>query len=124
MKYLSKIYAEALIDLLLEKDREEEKQSIIANFLKFVKKNGDESSLKKIFEACQKLYLKRIGKKKITFEVARSNKNNEDILKSTIEAGDIIEERINPEIIAGVKIIVDEERQLDCSLLKKIKNLY
>ena len=46
------------------------------------------------------------------------------MLKDFFKKGDSIEEKINPEIIAGVKIVIDHEKQLDVSLQKKLQQLF
>ena len=43
--------------------------------------------------------------------------------KSFIKKGDIVQEKINPALVAGVKIIVDGNRQLDLSLLSKLNKI-
>ncbi len=122
MKYPVKIYSKSLAQALVgKKDKEQEK--ILSNFVFLVKKNRDGSKLKKILEDAQSLYLKKIGRDKIVFEFARSKDNYLKILKSIVEEGDVAEEKINPELIAGVKIIVNGEKQFDYSLANKIKNI-
>ncbi len=122
MKYPVKIYSKSLAQALVgKKDKEQEK--ILSNFVFLVKKNRDGSKLKKILEGAQNLYLKKIGKDKIVFEFARPKDNYLKILKSIVKEGDVAEEKINPELIAGVKIIVNGEKQFDYSLANKIKNI-
>lgn len=38
--------------------------------------------------------------------------------------GDIVEEKINPILVAGLKVIVNGERQLDMSLAHKLNNIF
>ena len=65
--------------------------------------------------------LVKSGNKKIVLEMARQNKV---ILKSVIKKNDVVEEKINPELIAGIKIIIDNERQLDFSLKNKLDKIF
>ena len=46
-----------------------------------------------------------------------------DLFSKFIKKGNIVEEKIAPELIAGVKIIIDNEKQLDQTFLKKINSL-
>jgi F0F1-type ATP synthase delta subunit len=122
MKYPVKIYSKSLVGALTGK-KEKEQEKVLSNFVSLVKKNRDESKLKKILEDAHSLYLKKIGKDKIVFEFARSKENYLKILKSVAKEGDVVEERINPELIAGVKIIINGEKQFDYSLARKLKNI-
>ena len=125
MRYPPKIYAQALLDFLLAKTTVQENQRITDNFLKFLEKNGDMGKIEKIIDSAKNLFVKKTGKKRIVFETARNIKeNSKNLLKSLIKEGDIVEEKINPGIIAGVKITVNDERQLDASILNKIKKLF
>lgn len=122
MKYPVKIYSKSLVEALVgKKDGEQEK--IILNLISLVKKNRDEFNLKKILEETQTFYLKKIGRNKIVFKFARPKENYSKILKSVARDGDVVEEKINPELIAGAKIIVNGERQFDYSLAKKINKI-
>jgi len=54
-------------------------------------------------------------------------KNSDGKKKSLLHfthAEDTIEEKVNPELIAGVKITIDEESQLDFSLRRKLDGLF
>jgi F0F1-type ATP synthase delta subunit len=122
MKYPVKIYSKSLAQALVGK-KEKDQEKILSNFVSLVKKNRDGSKLKKILEDAELIYLKKVGRDKIMFEFARPNKNNLKFVKSVAKEGDVVQERINSELIAGVKIIVNGEKQFDYSLANKIKNI-
>jgi len=129
MKYPAKIYAKALAELALKEEETRpqagKEREIVHNFLNLLKKNNDFSGAKKIIELAQKIYFKKTGKKKIVLEVARKlNKDNKKLLWALAKKDDLIEERINPDLIAGVKIIVNEEKQFDQSVLNKLKKIF
>jgi F0F1-type ATP synthase delta subunit len=123
MKYKSKDYAIALMEVLAESKTDEKKTS--QGFIKLLERQGDLSKAKEIIEITEFLLAKKNGKKSVIFETARRLSENQKntLLKST-EKGDIVKEKINPELIAGVKIIVDNEKQLDQTMFKKINNLF
>jgi F0F1-type ATP synthase delta subunit len=123
MKYKTKDYAKALADILSEKKIDEKK--ISGGFIKLLERQNDLKKSKEIIELAEFLLAKKNNKKLVTFETARklSEAQRKMLLKST-EVGDIIKEKINPELMAGVKIIVDNEKQLDQTLLKKINSLF
>ena len=123
MKYPPEIYASAFIDIATGKTKKEE-SALIENFLSAIKKNGDMAKIKRIFSATETMMRKKTGRKKWTLEIARPMKGINKFLKNIIGPSDITEEKINPEIIAGIKITEDEERQFDASLQKKLKDLF
>lgn len=112
MKYQAKIYAKALADLLSSNKEDE----IVDNFLKLLEKNRDMSKAGKIIELARNIYAKKSGKKIITIETARKI--------GKIIKGDIVEEKITPELIAGVRITINNEKQLDNSISAKLKKIF
>ncbi|MDP2909784.1 MAG: F0F1 ATP synthase subunit delta [bacterium] len=121
MKYPIKIYARSLAELLVGRDKKQQ-EAILNNFIILVKKNRDGSKLKKILDLAQLAYLKKTGRSRVVFECARTGSDLKT-LKSILKEGDIAEERMNPNLIAGVKVIIDGEKQFDCSLANKLKNI-
>jgi len=134
MKYKTKDYAKALADILSDPafakatagdEKKIDENKISGGFIKLLERQNDLKKSKEIIELAEFLLAKKNNKKLVTFETARklSEAQRKMLLKST-EAGDIIKEKINPELMAGVKIIVDNEKQLDQTLLKKINSLF
>ena len=120
MKYKPKQYAEALVDLLLSKKADEKK--ISDNFLKLLKKNGDMKKAGEIMALAENLLLKKTGNKKVILETARKTDTKDFISKFT-KKGDIVKEKIKPELIAGLKITTDN-KQLDFSLKNKLNKMF
>lgn len=121
MKYTPKIYARAFVEVF---DLAPEKQDeMLRNFLSLIRKNNDQHLYKKIYQQTEKLARGKSGKRKVVVETARPVKND-DVVKKIVKNDDIVEKRINPDLIAGVKIVVDDERQFDGSMAKKIKSLF
>lgn len=119
MKYKSKIYAQALVDSLSDKVNQ---KKITDNFLKLLEKNGDMKKAREIILQAEQLFLKKTGNKKVVLEVARKV-NTKDFTKNFIKKGDLVKEKINAKLIAGVKILINNERQLDNSLLGKLNKI-
>ena len=93
---------------------------VISTFLE----NGDLNKLKEIVALAEDLFIKKTGRRKIIVETARKTKTKQrELIDSIAQKGDIVNERINPEIIAGIKITINDE-QLDLSMQKKIQNLF
>ena len=123
MKYPSTIYAKALAELILDKKNALDFKKITKGLFSLMQKNGDVSKAKEIFALAESMLLKKSGHKKITLEIAR-NANIKNMMKVFSKAGDSIEEKINPKIIAGVKISIDGVKQLDLSLQKKLGEIF
>jgi len=118
-----KLYAKALAEVLVKKDVNEKK--VVDNFVKLLISSGLEKKSKEILELAEEIFLKKQGKNKITFEVARRlTAENRASLKKYIKEGDVVKERINHELIAGVKIIINNEKQFDNSMLSKLNNIF
>jgi len=122
MKYKSKIYAKALVDSLTTLKPANDKK-IVVNFIKLLQKNQDTKKTKEILALTEKLLLKKTGNKKVVLEVARKI-DTKNIIKSFTKKGDSIQEKINPALVAGVKIMIDGDKQLDLSLQRKLENIF
>jgi F0F1-type ATP synthase delta subunit len=119
MKYSAYMYAKALVEVL--SDPKVNDESAAQNFLALVKKNNDEGHLKKILEEASRFARGRGGVRKVTVESARELKvTQKDLVKRFIKPGDVVEERIDPELIAGIRIILNDELQFDGSLKNKL----
>jgi F0F1-type ATP synthase delta subunit len=116
-----KKYAEALANALSDKNVDEKVAA--KNFVKLLQRNADLKKTRQILALASMLLLKKTGNRKIVLETARPLDSNK-FAKSFVKKGDLVEEKINPSLIAGVKIIVDGEKQLDFSLLKKIESIF
>lgn len=118
-----KLYAKALAEVLDEKKISEEK--IIKNFLALLKKENLEKKAKEILNLAEDIILKKQGKKKVVLESARRlTPENRALLKSFVKEGDVVKEKVNHNLIAGVKIILNNEKQLDMSLKNKLEKIF
>lgn len=127
-KYKTKLYAKALAEVLVKpafaKATAGEEKNIINNFVKLLISAGLEKKTKEILDLTENLILAEKGKRKITFETARKvTDSQKKLLNNFVEEGDIVKEKINPEIISGVKIIINNERQFDASMQSKLQNI-
>jgi F0F1-type ATP synthase delta subunit len=117
-----KLYAKALVESLLAKGADEKK--VISNFAKLLIKAGLERKSKEILELAEELLLIKQGKRKIVFETARKmNDSQRKLLESFVKKGDIVQEKIKPELIAGVKIMINGSQQFDSSMQSKLRNI-
>ncbi len=117
-----KLYAKVLAEILSKKGYNEKK--VTENFVKLLINTGYGNKAKEILSLTEDFILQKQGKKKITFEVAREiTAGQKKLLESFFKKGDIIKEKINPELIAGIKIVINDSRQLDASMQSKLQNI-
>ncbi len=125
MKYQPKFYAQVFAELAAKKLSSTEEKKLLNNLLQTVKRNGDERQLPKILEAAEKLLREKEGRRKVVLQSARplrgAVRNN---LSKFLRKNDVVEEKTNPALVAGVKIVVNDETQLDFSLASKLKKLF
>jgi len=122
MKHLPKYYAQALLDAL--QDHPNNGERLADGLISALRKNGDLRRGGEVIAATERLILKRSGGRKIILESARPLQTEElNKLKNQFNSKDRIETRINPDLIAGVKIFIDDEWQLDASFKRKLKKL-
>lgn len=119
MKYSAHMYARALTEVIA--DAKGKEGDIPENFIALVRKNGDERHLSKIIAEAARLLRKSSGDRKITFRSARPlTAAQRKSLGHFAKAGDVIEEVVDAELVAGVQIVVDDEKLFDGSLRKKL----
>jgi F0F1-type ATP synthase delta subunit len=123
MKYDHKIYAISLFEVLKNASRENQ-DKIIKNFLKVVKKHGDSKKLKDILDEFTNLVVKETGGKNIKVELARHvSKETMLKIKNSFGPNDFVSFVVNPSLVAGVRILVDGNKELDSTIVRKIKKL-
>ena len=117
-----KLYAKSLAEIILKKGIDEKK--IVNNFVKLLIGSGYEGKSKEILSLAEDMILAKQGKNKITFETARTiTASQKKILEKIIKKGDIVREKINPELIAGIKIIINDSKQFDASMQSKLQKI-
>ncbi|MBI4086274.1 MAG: F0F1 ATP synthase subunit delta [Candidatus Liptonbacteria bacterium] len=124
MKYPSKLYAQAFGELAAGDLNKTEETRLVKNFFEVIEKNNDTHQLKKIFEETEKILRVKTGRRSVTIETAREVANLKTKFGHFLIKTDVVEEKINPELLAGVKITVNDETQFDGSLKRKIDKLF
>lgn len=118
-----KLYAKALAEILSKKGIDEKK--VTNNFVKLLVGAGYERKSKEILDLAESLLLAKQNKSRITFETARKiTDSQKKILDNFVKKGDVVKEKINPELIAGIKIIINDERQFDSSIKSRLQNIF
>jgi F0F1-type ATP synthase delta subunit len=125
MNYTSKTYALAFCEVIGDVKNSADIDRYIKNLLFLIKANRDQKKTKDIFFIVEKLIIKKTGGRKLLIESARPlSSANEKIIKLLLRPADIVEKRINSELIAGIKININDELLLDGSFSTKIKKIF
>jgi len=120
------MYAKALVEVLSDIDKAGAKSDteIAKNFVALVQKNGDEGYMRKILEEASRFARGKSGVRKVTIESARAlAPAQRTAVEQFVRPGDVVEERIDPDLIAGVRIILNDEMQFDGSLKNKLNHV-
>ena len=122
-KNKTKLYAKALAEVLAKKGINEDK--VVKNFVKILISEGLEKKSKEILDIAEELVLIKKGNRKIVMETARKiTASQKKILEGVVKKGDLVKEKINPELIAGIKIIINNSKQFDSSMKSKLQNIF
>ena len=117
--------AKALADLSLEKMTVEKEKEVAGEFVKLLLQHKMISKSDKIISLTQDYMLQRKGGKIVSIETARNmNASQEKMISGFIKQNDKVSYNINPDIIAGIKITINNEKQLDFSLRKKLEETF
>lgn len=125
MKYPAHIYARALVEVLAASRGPSSKEDAVAeNFLALIKHNGDDAHLEKILEEASRFARGKSGVRKVTIASARElNPAQHKAMDQFVKPGDVVVKRIDPDLIAGVKITINDELQFDGSLKNKLNKV-
>ncbi|MEK7212359.1 MAG: F0F1 ATP synthase subunit delta [Patescibacteria group bacterium] len=119
-----KIYAQALARVLTKKPSAAEEKKIITNLLIAVRRRGDTKQLPKIIAATEGILRTRDGRRKVEVQTARPIPSLKQRFHKLIRPSDVVQEKINPELVAGMRIIINDELQFDGSLRRKLGKLF
>jgi F0F1-type ATP synthase delta subunit len=120
MKYTPHLYARALTSLLEKGLSKTEEDSVVQNLLALLKRNGDLKHLPKIISLAEHQLIENQGGRNITIETARPIPDIKKKIHFLLRANDVVEEKINPAILAGVRVVINGESQIDASLKSQL----
>lgn len=125
MKYSSSLYSKAFLDIRKNFYAGQDETKLIRNFLKVVKKNNDWFQIDKIFKEICKMAVKERGGKLVKIEFARPvSKELIEKIKSIFSEKDLFDISFYPHLVAGIRILLDDELELDNSIMKKIRRIF
>lgn len=124
MKYKPEIYAQTFAELLKTTPKSRE-SDLIKKFALLIKKNGDLTNSEKIITALENHLSQKNGGQNINLETA-STLSASDLQKITanFKKSDNIKINVNKELVAGIRITINGESELDYSLARKLKKMF
>ncbi|MDP3795327.1 MAG: F0F1 ATP synthase subunit delta [bacterium] len=124
MKYTPRQYARALLEATAGVPQKEQKVRM-RQFLKLLGRNGDRRQLARILSEVERQELRAQGLRKVLAEtpngLSPKVKNDiESILGNKVR----IEESVRPELLAGVRLVVDGETLIDATAKRQIARMF
>ncbi|MEK9194860.1 MAG: F0F1 ATP synthase subunit delta [Patescibacteria group bacterium] len=124
MKYRPEQYAQALLAACHEKSDVEQKK-IVKRFVQLLVRHQATSKIHAICAAYEKLELRNKGMRNVRLEtagtVSEKLKNGiYEILGKHIQ----IKEMVNPNLLGGLKILIDDEILIDASARRQMEELF
>ena len=124
MKYAPRDYAEAFAEAYQEVSAAE-RAGLLHRFAKTIQRHGDLHRVPKIFTAIEEQFAKQRGGRMVKVEFAREVA---DSLKKKVRERflekDIVVFAVNPKLIAGVRITINGEEELDNSFQRKLLKMF
>lgn len=124
MKYSARIYAAALVKAISGKSKDEQKNAM-SRLLQIIRRNRDQQKISRVLEEAEKIILKNTKTVKVQIESA------EPVLlgvkreiKKTIDKKILLSEKINPAILAGIKILINGELLIDSTAQSRLNKLF
>ncbi|HTY39603.1 MAG TPA: F0F1 ATP synthase subunit delta [Candidatus Paceibacterota bacterium] len=125
MKYAPALYAQAFASLAARATTPAARDVLVKNLVATAIKHGDTRALPKIAALAEKLLAKRAGANIWRVEVARSTKETPaELLRGLAGKDDLIETEVRPELVAGLRITQNNEREFDATLATKLTKLF
>ena len=123
-KVTPQLYAEAF--LAAAREPKAHADALVKSFVELLKKRGDFAHREIVMQAIEDKERAHAGRKFVEIESARPLPASE--LKTVkhlfhVESCDF-EERVNEDLVAGVRITVDRERELDGTLQYMLKKIF
>ena len=120
MRYSLNNYVGAFNQVIKTTSREK----VVEGFVKLLKKTGDIKHSKKIIEAIHKKLVNEKGGEWVNVETARGAALKKETFRHKFSEKDHVDFKINPELVAGVRITIDGESELNNSLQNKLNKLF
>lgn len=123
MKYTIQQYGEALCALLYKKS-DAERRVILANLFSLLRKNRELQRLNLILQETERRLLKKEKTRKVEVETPSPlSENIKKEIDKVLGKGALLKERIVPDLLAGMRILVDGEVLIDATAKRRLYKL-
>lgn len=124
MTHSPKRYARALFEALDGKTGNDRKK-LLKHFLFVLSRRGDSQKLTRILVELERVYLAKAKAKKVEVESADPiSRNARENIAKTLGGKVFFAERVRPELLAGIKILVNGELLIDASASSLIRKMF
>ena len=121
MRYSLNNYVGAFTQAIKKSPHEE----VINGFVKLLNKTGDIKYSKKVLEAIHRHLVNEKEGKWVNIETARElSQAGLEALRNKFTSKDHLDFKLNSELVAGVRITIDGEEELNNSLQNKLNKLF
>jgi len=124
MRHDPKAYAKALAAIAAGSLPAEKERTIVKNFTRLVTERAGRTQWPKFLAAAEKALREKEGIRKVAIETARPLTDAHREFKTLLKKDDVVEEKVDLALVAGVKITIDDSRQYDGSLRAKLNKLF
>jgi F0F1-type ATP synthase delta subunit len=124
MKYSAKQYAAALVAAVRGKSSSEQKE-VMRRFFLLILRHGLWSRRALIIKEVKRQYLKELGMREVLVSAPEPlNSGTRKEIKRVIGKNIFWQEAVEPELLAGLKILIDEEVLIDASGKTQLDKLF
>ena len=117
------MYARALLEVL--KSEPKDKEAVMRQFVALLHKTGDARSASKIIEAVERKIAKDEGGSYVEIQSARKLPQESFAhFEKFVRKADRVTTRVQPELIAGVRVIIDDSWAIDATLKRRLEELF
>ena len=124
MRYRIGQYAEALSEACAGKSEPAQKK-IARRFAALLRRHRMSAKTRLILAAYEKIALQKRGERRVRIEApAPVSEQFRKELRAVLGSNVHFEESVNPELLAGAKILVDDELLIDASAKKQMERMF
>lgn len=123
MKYAPHLYAEAFHAALAANPLKE--RELLKHLVASLEKNGDRNGMHKVVEALERILVKKRGGSFVELQSARPlTASVVESFKKIIGKEDHLKTSVDPSLVAGVRMLVDDSWSLDATLKRRLEKLF
>lgn len=124
MKYTPATYAKAFTAAALA-EASADKIGLVNNFVSVLKRTGDIRYGDEIMRAVEVGWVRSQGGRDVRLETAQPmSERLQKEVHAKFTNKDLVQETVNPALIAGIRIVINGERELDGSMRRKVQKLF